>query len=482
MAAPPCLGMARPACWAALLLAMRLPWSVRVLGLPLLLPVLLWQAPRPAPGEFELLAADVGQGNAVLVRTASHSLVYDAGPRYGPESDAGHRVLVPLLRALGERLDTLVLSHRDSDHTGGAPAVLAMQPQAALLSSHRGHAPAAGVRRRGAAPPASAGLGRRALRGAAPGDGRLPGFPPNAVSAACCASATAAGGAAGGRHRAAAGAALLARAPARLRAEVLLVPHHGSKTSSSAAFLDAVAAALRAGAGRLPQPLRPPGGAARCWPATRSAAWRWCAPDPLRRGVVVVRGSGRRPLRARRHLALRYWHHSIPSGIESLCVDVEEGRFPIRANYLSVGSRRPLGAGAGSLALLAWMPDAERQAALAVIAPQLQQRYPRITIDLLETRAREARERGYAVLLDVVVERMGGIAAPILGADGRPVAAISIAALNDRITSREADLAKALKRECATCEVLWSGAAHQSALATRTTRTAAAGGRRSPVH
>ena len=44
---------------------------------------------------------------------------------------------------------------------------------------------------------------------------------------------------------------------------------------------------------------------------------------------------------------------SIPSGIESLCVDVEEGRYPIRANYLSIGSHRPLGVGAGSLALLA---------------------------------------------------------------------------------------------------------------------------------
>jgi DNA-binding IclR family transcriptional regulator len=166
---------------------------------------------------------------------------------------------------------------------------------------------------------------------------------------------------------------------------------------------------------------------------------------------------------------------SIPSGIESLCVDVEEGRFPIRANYLSVGSRRPLGVGAGSLALLAWMPEAERQAALAVIAPQLK-RYPRITPKLLETHALEARERGYAVLLDVVVERMGGIAAPILGADGRPVAAISIAALNDRITSREVELAKALKRECATCEVLWSGAAHQSTQASR------GAGRRAAVH
>ncbi|MDP3827105.1 MAG: ComEC/Rec2 family competence protein, partial [Polaromonas sp.] len=118
-----------------LLLAMRLPWHWRALGLPLLLPVLLWQPLRPAAGEFELIAADVGQGNALLVRTAGHTLVYDSGPRFSRESDAGHRVLVPLLRALGERVDTLMLSHRDSDHIGGAPAVLAMQPQAALLSS-----------------------------------------------------------------------------------------------------------------------------------------------------------------------------------------------------------------------------------------------------------------------------------------------------------------------------------------------------------
>ena len=47
-----------------------------------------------------VLAADIGQGNAVLVRTASHALLYDAGPRFSRESDAGHRVLVPLLRAL----------------------------------------------------------------------------------------------------------------------------------------------------------------------------------------------------------------------------------------------------------------------------------------------------------------------------------------------------------------------------------------------
>jgi competence protein ComEC len=101
----------------------------------MLWPVLFWSPPRPVHGQFELLAADVGQGNAVLVRTAKHSLLYDAGPRYSAESDAGYRVLVPLLAQMGERLDVLMLSHRDSDHTGGAAAVLAMQPQAALWSS-----------------------------------------------------------------------------------------------------------------------------------------------------------------------------------------------------------------------------------------------------------------------------------------------------------------------------------------------------------
>jgi competence protein ComEC len=53
----------------------------------------------------------------------------------GRDTDAGHRVLVPLLRALNTRVNTLLLSHRDSDHVGGALAVLAMHPGAALLSS-----------------------------------------------------------------------------------------------------------------------------------------------------------------------------------------------------------------------------------------------------------------------------------------------------------------------------------------------------------
>ena len=126
-------------------------------------------AQRPPPGRFELLAADVGQGTAVLVRTRRHLLVYDAGPHYSRESDAGQRVLLPLLRALGEtRIDLLVLSHRDTDHVGGARAAERHRGRRGGASLDADHpllvlaARATPLRRR----PVVA-VGRRALRGAA---------------------------------------------------------------------------------------------------------------------------------------------------------------------------------------------------------------------------------------------------------------------------------------------------------------------------
>jgi competence protein ComEC len=134
VALPP-WGFAVLALVAALLWVSAWPRSWKLASLSLLWPALFWMAPRPAMGTYELLITDVGQGNAVLVRTAKHSLLYDAGPRYSAESDAGHRVLVPLLAQTAEKLDVLMLSHRDSDHTGGAAAVLAMQPQVLLSSS-----------------------------------------------------------------------------------------------------------------------------------------------------------------------------------------------------------------------------------------------------------------------------------------------------------------------------------------------------------
>ena len=187
-----------PALWATVagvaggvLLVMRLPWALRMQGLPLLLPALLWQVPRPPAGEFELLAADIGQGNAVLVRTATHSLLYDAGPRYSLESDAGHRVLVPLLRALGERLDSVVLSHRDSDHTGGAPAVLAMHADASCAVRSRPATRCSNCGRSSAAWPASTGTGTAcASRSSIPERPTMPASPSRTRFPACCASAT----------------------------------------------------------------------------------------------------------------------------------------------------------------------------------------------------------------------------------------------------------------------------------------------------
>ena len=291
------------------LLAARLPWGLRLLGLPLLLPVLLWPAPRPAGGEFELVAADVGQGNAVLVRTAGHTLVYDAGPRFSADSDAGHRVLVPLLRALDERVHTLVLSHRDTDHTGGARAVLAMQADAALLSSIEDEHELQALR-----PATRCEAGQRwewdgvrfeVLHPLAADYGT--GLRANALSCVLRVD--------NGRHSAllvgdieAAQETRLVEAQALLKADLLLMPHHGSKTSSTPVFLDAVQPRL----------------------ALAQAGYRnrFGHPAPAvlvryrERGIEVVESArcgaatwtSARPqaVSCQRETARRYWHHAVP--------------------------------------------------------------------------------------------------------------------------------------------------------------------------
>ena len=243
------LSTAAPPLWAAgagllggVVLVLRLPPSVRALGLPLLLPVLFWQPARPAAGEFELLAADIGQGNAVIVRTASHTLVYDSGPRYSRESDAGHRVLVPLLRALGERVDTLMLSHRDLDHTGGAVAVLAMQPGAALVSSIEDDHELQSLRKATRCVAGQRwqwdGVEFELLHPQA--DDYAVGAKSNAMSCVLRISNGRQTALLAGDIEQPQESRLVADSAAALRADLLLVPHHGSKTSSSRAFLEAV--------------------------------------------------------------------------------------------------------------------------------------------------------------------------------------------------------------------------------------------------
>ncbi|MCZ4323544.1 DNA internalization-related competence protein ComEC/Rec2 [Pseudomonas anguilliseptica] len=107
----------------ALVLLLPAALPMRSLGGLLLLPLLFSPQQRPEYGLAEVWMLDVGQGLAVLVRTQTHDLLYDAGPRFG-EFDTGERVVLPSLRALDVRaLDLLLISHADNDHAGGAAAI-----------------------------------------------------------------------------------------------------------------------------------------------------------------------------------------------------------------------------------------------------------------------------------------------------------------------------------------------------------------------
>ncbi|MHA2901246.1 DNA internalization-related competence protein ComEC/Rec2 [Ralstonia mannitolilytica] len=227
-------------------------WAWRAQGTMLLLPMVLARNPVPAVGEFRLVAFDIGQGAAVLVETARHQVLFDTGPRYGDNADAAARVITPYLRAHGvEALDTLVVSHADSDHAGGTETVINAVPVRTMLASlPQTHRLRDVARAQGTA------FADCVAGQAWAWDGvdfeilhplRVPADDARVSSnGRSCVLRIG-----NGRHAALlAGdieaeqeAALVeAEAPERLMADILLVPHHGSKTSSSGAFLDAVSA------------------------------------------------------------------------------------------------------------------------------------------------------------------------------------------------------------------------------------------------
>ena len=218
-------------------------FPARWLGAALALPLFAVRPPAPSAGELWITVLDVGQGLAVVARTERHALLYDAGPAFNAFSDSGNRVVLPYLRGEGvAQLDALVVSHDDRDHAGGARSVLGGMPVALLWSSLPDDDP---LRSRGTPNRTCAagqgweweGVSFEFLHPAVPVSGG------RANNRSCVLRIAAPGGRmllAGDIERAAE-RELIGRVPDLLPAEVLLVPHHGSATSSSAEFIEKVA-------------------------------------------------------------------------------------------------------------------------------------------------------------------------------------------------------------------------------------------------
>ena len=131
---------------------------------------------------------------------------------------------------------------------------------------------------------------------------------------------------------------------------------------------------------------------------------------------------------------------SIRVGNEAVCIERQTGDFPIQSNYLHPGTRRPLGIGAGAMAILASLSNGDCDRLLESLPDKLAD-FPNLTITSVHEQLRLARQCGHALLVDQIVERMGGIAVAILSSAGEPLGSFSILALSERISTRSELLA-----------------------------------------
>jgi len=220
-------------------------FPARCIGLAGLLPLFMVEPPAPAPGIAKITVLDVGQGLAVVVQTRHHALLYDAGPSYGPQIDSGNRIIVPYLRASGVRtLSGMIITHADNDHSGGANSVSQAMAPGWLLTSmaadHPSIAQAVGATRCEAGAswqwdgvdfevlhPVRENYAREKFRG-------------NDRSCVLKVTAGAASVLLAADVEQKSEREMLMSVPEKLRAQILLVPHHGSRTSSSAEFVTRV--------------------------------------------------------------------------------------------------------------------------------------------------------------------------------------------------------------------------------------------------
>lgn len=222
----------------------------RLVGLLCLLPLFLYKPSLPALGEFRATILDVGQGGAIFIQTAKHTLLYDSGPGYPGGGDAATRVILPYLQAQGiKQLDKLLISHQDLDHSGGMKTILRHLSVSEVSSSIASDHPLLQFARMQSVPHTPCEVGQswewdgvwfQILHPVAHAQGRA-----NALS--CVLRVTTAHQALllPGDIEQSQEADMLARSRLRddahaIQANILVMPHHGSRTSSSAEWLDAV--------------------------------------------------------------------------------------------------------------------------------------------------------------------------------------------------------------------------------------------------
>ena len=240
-----------PPAWSIVLGMVGVLWCLlprgfpaRWLGLMMMLPMFLILPTPPQEGTLRMIIFDVGQGLSVVAQTHEHALLYDTGPGFSEDANSGNRILIPSLRAQGiAQLDELMLTHDDTDHTGGALSVIQSMPINLLSSSLPDDSP----------------ILQQAHNRQQCADGQnwnwngihFEVLHPSRASYAeevsknnrgCTLRISA------GKHSVllvadiekASEARLLELHPGQLPATLLVVGHHGSKTSSTQAFVDAV--------------------------------------------------------------------------------------------------------------------------------------------------------------------------------------------------------------------------------------------------